>query len=219
MKNPNIYRAENGLWATSVELVQFDPELTSPRQTELVDLKAADEDVDFFVAAVSTPDGTFPPYLDTKLVVIVGNNALKPTKPTDPTYVSDHLVILPKPKENNWTIKCESGAVPYTMCATAFHNATASGSSPGAPPPKPRIRCRFCKTTAKALAMAIAGAATASVVPTALVVAVGAFLGFTVVPATSVVIAGGATAFITSCFGDSVDVIMEKLCAHGGLCP
>jgi len=96
------------------------------------------------------------------------------------------------------------------VSAFAFHPVAAS-SIIAAHPPTPSFRCRICKTTAKALALAIVAAAGAAILPAALLASVSAFLGGV----------GGlaAGAFINSVIGDTVDVVAEKLCMAVSLCP
>lgn len=221
----HVYTAIAPRWATSLELVSVEPTEGSVERHELVASNSEDDTL-FFLAALSPVDGETG-LVDAKLKVLDALHSFGPLAPTffqDRVFISDTLVIIPQPFDRyQWELEITEGVTPYAVHAMAFHPSSAARSvvTPIGPV-KRTLKCGICKSTAKALAVAIAAGLTYSIVPTALLSSVAAFLGASVSTAPSPIAAGGsaaAAAFVASCFGDTVTVIAEKLCLAVGLCP
>ena len=206
-----VYASTVPDWATEVELVVHEPENKQR-------IKAADFDLRseaallFLVATISTPNGLFPQFLDARLEIIDPNGTPYHRAPPPGAFasVSPGIVIIDSPVRGIWKIAAVSGVIPYAVTAMGFHPEVPPNSSPspgvsGASP----FKCRACKATAKALALAIVAAAMLPALPTALIVAVSTYLGVGAVI---------AAAFISSVLGDTASVIAEKLCQWVGLC-
>lgn len=208
-----IYRAVDNDWATHMELVINEPDVGS---TEYVDLETrTDHPIEFLIATVSTPEGRCPAYLDAEIEILDSNGLpFPPAAYGAVSYVASppRLFVFNQPPGRSWSIRAKGNSVPFAVSAMAFHPSPAlstrakrAATVAGLP-----LRCRLCKSTAKALALAIVAVAGAAAIPAALVAAVASFLGLALV---------GALAFINSVLGDAADVIAEKLCKLVGLCP
>jgi hypothetical protein len=210
MANIQIYRSADDEWATSAEIV-----LNEPIPGDKANLNLGIESkhkVQFVVFVASTPEGRIPPYLDSKLTILDSNlHALALSSHSPDNYLStdQRLAILVKPSGRSWTASIEQTNIPVSVSAMALH-PTASRPTAGSVTASPPLRCRVCKSTAKALALAIVAAAAMVAMPAALIAAVAAFLG---------VAAVAAAAFINSVLGDTAAVIADKLCTAVGLCP
>lgn len=169
------------------------------------------EPVRFFVAALSTPNGLFPPFLDAELRLTDPARITQDNWPSDPdTFVSSRLVIVNNAIPGTWRVSAISGVIPYAVTAMGFHPQIGPSSPPSpGPSGSSPFKCRACKTTSKALALAIVAAATLPALPAALIASVAAYLGVGWVI---------AAAFISSVLGDTADMIAEKLCKRVHLC-
>jgi hypothetical protein len=128
------------------------------------------------------------------------------------------LFIFNEPTRSNWRISISESSVPIALNLMAFHPNEEFRSGFRWRVRRLRalyfwepsnFKCRACKITAKALALAIVAAATLPALPSALIATVAAYLGVA-----SIV----AAQFITSVIGDAVDIITEKLCRLVGMC-
>jgi hypothetical protein len=167
----------------------------------------------FLIAVLSTPNGLFPPFLDASIQLTDPHQlTFKDSTATSDMFMSPdaRLLIIHNPETGDWKVNAVDGVLPYAVTVMAFHPAELRNSppSPGPTGGSP-FKCRACKITAKGLALAIVAAATLSALPSALIAAVGVFLGV------GKIFAG---AFIMSVIGDTADVIAEKLCKKVGLC-
>ena len=205
------YHASDDEYATSTEVVVNDPVANADINLSLS--VESGPPSKFVVFATSTPSGQYAPYIDAKIEILNNNLVPLPLSSQSATdYISpdEKIAILVNPQGHSWRVSIKQGVVPFAVSAFAFHPMAAS-SIVAAHPPAPRFRCRVCKTTAKALALAIVAAAGAAVLPAALLASVGAFLGG--------IGALAAGAFINSVIGDTADVVAEKLCMAVRLCP
>jgi hypothetical protein len=198
-------------FATSLELVSNEPtgsifewlQLTEPPQ--------------FVVAALTLPNGQQPPWNLGQLELKNNNTAFVQPQNDEQTYVDQrgNLVIVNSTSaaDLSWSINVYPAIPPLPMAVNvmAFHGSliAAAPPAPAVVVPGPTFRCRGCKVTAKALALAIVAAATLPAIPAALIAAVAAYLGVSAVI---------AAAFIGSLIGDTADLIAEKLCKKIGLC-
>ena len=209
---PEVYASTVPDWATQLELVVQEPE--DSKSIKPVDFDVRPESsLLFIVATVSTPNGLFPPFLDAQLSLIDPNgdvHHLAPKLPGAFASIKPGLVVIEHPPRGIWHLSAMSGVVPYAVTAMGFHPQVPPNSppSPGPGGASP-FKCRACKTTAKALALAIVAATALATLPAALIGAVAAFLGVGKVI---------AAAFIASVLGDSASVIAERLCVKVGLC-
>jgi hypothetical protein len=210
MNTVEHYTASVPDWASSAEFVVHDPK----GDYDLGKFSVREKGQTLFlVAVVSTPNGLFPSFLDSSIQLTDPYNSIR-NEPHDNEieFVSSdrRLIVINHPKSTEWSILAKGNIVPYSVSLMAFHPAIPPKSppSPGPTAGSP-FKCRACKTTTKALALAIVAAATLPALPSALIAAVSAYLG------ASVVI---AAAFISSVLGDTADVIAEKLCKRVGLC-
>jgi hypothetical protein len=206
------YRSSVPDWATQLELVVHEPQTTQVQQVEF----QIDPEYEplFLVSVVTMPSGQFPPFLDAQLNLTQPQGYLVPVASTAAQYVAQsptRLIVIDRPARGTWKISASGTDFPYAVTTMVFHPAIpqSSAPSPGTTAASP-FKCRACKTTAKALALAIVAAATLQAFPAALIAAVAHFLG-----ATAIV----ATAFISAVIKDTVDVIAEKLCRWVLLCP
>ncbi len=211
VNTPEVYVSTVPDWATQLELVVHEPD-GSPIRTVEFDVRP-EFPVEFLLATLSTPNGLFPPYLDATLSLVDPNgNPLNTPTVRPGTFISSKpgMVILESPVRGLWQLSAVSGVVPYAVTAMAFHPQVPPNSppSPGPSGASP-FKCRACKITAKALALAIVAAAALPALPATLIAAVSAYLG---------VKAFIAAAFISSVLGDTADIIAEKLCKRVGLC-
>lgn len=201
-------------WASHIELVVHEPETAPLPHTEFP--VRSEHPVLFLLAVIATHEGQVPPFLDAELQLLdPSGRAIAPSRRgTSNDFVSSplRLAILDRPKVGTWNLSAIGGVVPYSVSAMAFHPspmlALAAGAASGGT--TPRVKCRACKTTAKALAISIVAAATLASLPSALIAAVATYLG---VPLAV------AAAFIASVLGDTAAAIAEKLCTKVGLCP
>lgn len=202
-------------WASQFELVVHEP---NPAQPEYIDFHFLPQfETQFIVVAASTPNGRCPSFLDAQIEIYDPNgNPLSPVPPIPRrddqfVYSSSRLIVVNKPiVAGYWKISTHSGIVPYAVTAMAFHPQVPPNSppSPGPSGASP-FKCRACKTTAKALSLAIVAAATLPALPAALLASISTYLG----ASTAI-----AVAFVTSVLNDTADVIAEKLCKSVGLC-
>lgn len=210
MPNLQLYRAADNDWATHVEMVINEPVKGREESVELP--TQTDNPVRFVLAIVSTPEGLVPADLDAGVLILDRNGRSISSYNAPGNFISapSRLVIFNEPDDRIWQISTY-GSVPYAVSAMAFHPAdsTLSQRASAALQTVP-LKCRVCKSTAKALALAIVAVASYPAVPAALIAAVASFLG---------VAAMAAAAFINSVLGDVVSVIAEKLCRMAGLCP
>lgn len=200
------YRTEVPGWATSLELVQVVPD----DHEEVLKLKFEDSPT-FVVATLTLPGGERPPWDLGRIVLESGDARWSEPLDDERRYVNERrtLCIVNRPNSDEWSIGVEPrGPVPVALNFMAFLRRDHNGNPPS-PPPPPQWRCRGCKITVKALALAIAAAAMLPALPSALIAAVASYLGV------GHLVAG---AFITSVLGDTVDIIAEKLCKLVGLC-
>jgi hypothetical protein len=210
MANQQLYQAADADWASSAELVVNEP--VKNHHTNLRLTPETSNPVQFVIFAASTPNGQVPSDLDTKLKILDSNLVLIPSSSQSPdSFLSndERVAILVNPAGNSWTASIQQGQLPFGVTGIAFHPPTSAPPGPSATPP--RFRCRVCKSTAKALALAIVAAAGMAALPAALITSVSLFLGG--------VGAVAATTFINNVLGDTAAVVAEKLCTAVGLCP
>jgi hypothetical protein len=210
MANLQTYRAADNDWATHVEMVVNEPEVGREEGIEL--LTRTENPIHFVLAIVSTPEGLVPPDLNAGVLILDRNGQSISSYNAPGNFINApaKLVIFNEPDDRIWQISTY-GSVPYAVSAMAFHPAASTLSQrAGASFPAVPLKCRVCKSTAKALALAIVAVVTYPAIPAALIAAVASFLG---------VAALAAAAFINSVLGDVVSVIAEKLCRTAGLCP
>lgn len=210
MANMQLYYVTDADWASSSEMVVNDPERGQAANLRL-NVESRNP-VQFVLFVASTPDGKVSSNLDTRLALLDSNLIAVSERPQDSDiFVSDdrRVAILVNPHGQSWTASIEQGLSPFAVNGLAFHPSVSALPRVGGPPP--RGRCRVCKSTAKALALAIVAAAGFTVAPAALIASVSLFLGGVGVAA--------AAAFLTSVLGDTADVIANKLCERVGLCP
>jgi hypothetical protein len=210
MANLQTYRADDNDWATHVEMVVNEPEAGREEGIEL--LTQTENPIRFVLATISTPEGLVPHELDAGVLILDRNGrSIPPSGAPGSNFIAPgKLMIFNTPEDRTWQISTY-GSIPYAVSAMAFHPAAAILSlRAGASLPAAPLKCRVCKSTAKALALAIVAVATYPAIPAALIAAVASFLG---------VAALAAAAFINSVLGDVVSVIAEKLCRTAGLCP
>lgn len=195
-------------WATSLEVVAETPREGSDR----IDF-AVEEEALFLVVVASLPNGSRPSWLDARIDTDDLPKEVRPGADTENGFVDKDrgLIVLQRPHPGNWRFGISStGRTPFAVNLMAFHPVGPSLSSPSqATRPWQSVRCRACKMTAKALALAIVAAAALPALPQALLAAVASFLGVGVAI---------AAAFIGSVIGDTADIIAEKLCRKVGLC-
>lgn len=204
MPNLQFYSAIDNDWATHIEMVVGAPE---PGREEGVELLCRSENpIRFVLATVSTPEGTVGPHLDAG-IALLDRNGRPLADNAGENFSSSQLVIFNQPSDRTWLVTSR-GAMPYEVCAMAFHPSAAMMA--GVSVPATPLKCRICKSTAKALALAIVAAASYPAIPAALISAVAAFLGAATL---------AAAAFINSVLGDVASVIAQKLCHAVGLCP
>lgn len=204
MRNLQTYSAVDNDWATHIEMVVNEPEAEREEGLEL--LCRSENPIRFVLATVSMPEGIVVTDMDTR-IAILDRNGRAIDDASGENLVSPKLVIFNEPSDRSWLVTAY-GAMPYAVCAMAFHPPPAGQvvSAPSAPP----LKCRICKSTAKALALAIVAGASYPAIPAALIAAVAAFLGAAAL---------AAATFINSVLGDIASVIAEKLCCAVGLCP
>lgn len=212
VNTPEVYTSLVPDWASHIELVVHEPD---GRFIRPVEFKIETEfEIEFIVATLSTPNGYFPPYLDASFELVDPNhNSYSPSRavPRGFSSAKPALIFLDKPQSRGtWQIGAESGVIPYAVTVMAFHPQVPPHSppSPGPSAASP-FKCRACKITAKALALAIVAAATLPALPASLIAAVATYLGVGAVV---------AAAFIGSVIGDTADIVSEKLCKKVGLC-
>ena len=206
MYNVDTYKTIIPTWASSVEMVA-----DVPFKGEMHEKLIVPDNADFIVAVASLPNGARPAWLDIKMSLRdPKENFYNEPINNDEWFSSEDndLVVLNSPNHGNWAIELYStGSAPFAVNFLAFHPLIkpASPPSPGVP-----FKCRACKTTAKALALAIVAASTLPAIPAAFIATVASFLGVTVVI---------AAAFIGSVISDTADLVTEKLCKYVGICP
>lgn len=210
MADRQYYLASDDSWATASEVVINDPVagggFNLPLRVE------PHVQVEFAVFAISTSTGKWAPFVDAALTILDENLNTLPLSAESPTaFLSpdSRVAILIKPPSRSWYASISEGTVPFAVATCAFHQAAAPDSQTFST--IPRTRCRLCKMTAKALALAIVASVGAAALPAALLSAVAAYLGGIGTVA--------AAAFINSVIGDAVDEVAEKLCIAVSLCP
>ncbi|MCH7502566.1 MAG: hypothetical protein IIA10_04350 [Proteobacteria bacterium] len=166
-----------------------------------------ESDNSFIIAVLTTPDGKSVDFLDAHLDIVAPNGEQfeTGTYPNEERlFLSEqkHLFVLNQPQRGDWTVSAQGGLLPFALNIFVF-----IGRGPS--PPSPPVRCRVCKSMAKALALALVAAATLPSLPAALIAVVAKFLGATIVVAAT---------FISSVVGDVADVIAKKLCKIIGMC-
>jgi hypothetical protein len=203
------YRIEIPGFATSLELVNNVP--AEPIK-ESINFR---DNTLFLVATLTLPNGQQPPW-DLGRLELNGEDYFQKPADNKDVYANDRgtvvIVNRSSPARSTWTIQVTPGTLPLPVAVNlmAFHGHVGAGSSPIPPPPSgSTFKCRGCKITAKALALAIVAAAALAAIPAALIAAVAAYLGV------GAIVAG---AFIGSVIGDTADVIAEKLCKGLGMC-
>ena len=210
MADCQIYHANDDSWATAAEVVVNDPVAGNKLNLRLwVEAQISSQIVIF---AASTPAGQWASFTDTKLEILDNDlRSLHLNSESATEYISadERVAILINPSGRSWIASITEGLEPFSVSALALHPAApAAGTNFSA---GPRTRCRICKTTAKALGVAIVATAGAFALPAALLAAVSTFLGG--------VGAIAAAAFINSVVGDTADMVAQKLCMAVGLCP
>ena len=210
INTPEIYTSTDPDWASHIELVVHEPD-ESPIAP--VPFSLDGDSLKFLVATISTPNGLFPPFLDAKLRLSdPRGRTYQQTISSPEIFVSTSpaLVVIDNPMRGEWELSAESGIVPYAVTAMGFHPSIQSSSPPSpGPSGSSPFKCKACKITAKALALAIVAAASLQALPAALIASVAAYLGV----GTAI-----AIAFISSVLGDTADMIAEKLCKRVKLC-
>lgn len=203
-------------WATSLQAVESVSEGERERSFE-VDLA---QPAQFVIASLTLAGGKLSPWPIGRVSLHADGGTWYKYHDDEHQYVDERstLIVLNRMPHKHWRIEFKAGSeLPVELNFMAFHRAVIGGSgsplvSPaaGASLPPPSGYCRPCKITTKALAMAIAVAATLPALPAALITAVASYLGVKAVV---------AAAFIASVLGDTTDIIAEKLCVRVGLCP
>ncbi len=195
-------------FATSLEMVNDEPKESFEETIELA------EGAEFLVATLTLPNGQQPPW-DLGRLELRGARYYSEQLDNDAVYINQRgsIAVLNEPQGQTWTVRYSPGPIvlPVAVNFMAFHRRS-HGSSPRILPATSAgstFKCRSCKITAKALALAIVAAAALPAIPAALIAAVAAYLGVGTVI---------AAAFIGSVIGDTADIIAEKLCKKIGLC-
>lgn len=168
------------------------------------------EEDKFLIVALSSLDGDYAPK-EAKFRLSGPNGySLEPVN-DDTAFISTNgqVAVYNSPSAGVWQIDYEYLPDPYSIHIMTFHpSPTAMGGLLS------RHKCSICKTTTKALALAIfAGLAvygSATALPAALLAAVAQYLGL--------VVSAAVTAFINSLTNDAVDTIARKLCERVNLC-
>ena len=205
------YRVGMPGFATSLELVANEP------GESIFDSVQLREPAQFVVAALTLPNGQQPVWDIGRLELKNSNTAFVQPQNDEQIYVDQRgsLVIVNDAgaADMYWSVYVvpANPPLPVAVNLMAFHGSlnTAAPPAPAIVVPGPTFKCRGCKMTAKALALAIVAAATLPAIPAALIAAVAAYLGVGAVI---------AAAFIGSVIGDTADIIAEKLCKKIGLC-
>lgn len=213
------YLSEVPWWATSLQAIET---VGQDEREQSLEVQLA-QPAQFVIATLTLAGGKLSPWPIGRLSLHAGGGAWYKYLEDDRQYVDERstLIILNRMPHTHWRIDLEARSeVPRELNFMAFHPVGIRGSGPppappvppaaGAPPPPPSGYCRPCKIMTKALALAIAAAATLPALPAALITAVASYLGVTVVV---------AAAFIGSVLGDTADIIAERLCMRVGLCP
>lgn len=207
MNQNNYIYTQYPNWATSHEYFVENPSDESPR----CEVQPSRRESGFLIATISTPEGHFPPFLDAELDFNI-DFAQQRLSNDENFYLSSDkkiLVIACPDLREPFLIEAKGEKIPYCLTVTHFHpDSSLIQSQIKSSPPVP-FRCKACKSTAKALALAIVAAAALPAIPSALITSVATFLGWGAVP---------AAAFIASVIGDTADAIAEKLCKKVGLC-
>lgn len=204
MNTIQTYTVTDPDWATGTEYVIHQPIQGFNRDlaTITVPHPTVPNQRPFLIAIMTTPYEQLAP-LDTRLLPTDPNLISYDQDTTNAIYLGLNQRLLIADTPGNWNLTTREGQFPYAVHTMLFHPTTAA--SPGT-----SGKCRVCKTTAKALALAIIAALTLSAIPSHVLLAVAAFLkGTTAI----------AAAFIGSIVGDTANVIAEKLCLQIGLCP
>ena len=197
-------------WATSLELIASEPEERFGEFPFLVP-----EGSKFVVATTSSAEGREPASGLVRLETKTPDEDLsEKTLENEQEFIHENrgLIVLNDPKAGRWNFAVRSELnEPYAISLMAFHPSgqKLANASSGSSTPTP-WKCRACKSTAKALALAIVATATFPAIPQALITAVSTFLGG--------MSAAAVGAFISSLLGDTADVIAEKLCQKVNLC-
>ena len=169
----------------------------------------------FVLATLTLPNGQQPAWDLGRLELKNNNSAFVEPQNDEQTYVDPrgNLVIVngKYAADSYWSVYVAptNPPLPVAVNIMAFHGNLNAAAPPAIVVPGPTLRCRGCKITAKALALAIVAAAALPALPAALIAAVAAYLGVGAVI---------AAAFIGSVIGDTADIIAEKLCKKIGLC-
>jgi hypothetical protein len=213
----DVYTVRIADWAYAMEI-------TSPRPTDGVHEGefVVEKGTEGLVAAVSQNDAgdpISPEDLDLQIIDPRGHSVDSTETDTLYTVARDYegyrqvsLLVMVNPPAGPWKVSLKShGRTPFFVYLSVFGARTnvPGAVSSSTAPAIPRPRCRVCKITARALALAIIAAATLPALPHALIAAVAAYLGVATVV---------AAAFISSVLGDTTNVIAEKLCRAVRLC-
>jgi hypothetical protein len=219
MSNFDIYSLQLADWAYAMEIASPTPTGDSYEGQILVEKESSS----LVIAVCQNDEGDLVAANDLELQV--SDPASRVIEATDTKdlyavvleyegYRQLSLLLVTDPPAGTWRISLKShGGTPFFVNVSVFGSRTTvpNPRTPTVPgtPSAPRLRCRVCKTTAKALALAIIAAAALPALPHALIGAVAGYLGVG-----SVV----AAAFIASVLGDTANEISEKLCRAIRLC-
>src|SRR5664279_4828664 len=196
-------------FASSIELISNDPRESISGSFQF------EEASKFLIATLSLPNGQQPAWDLGRLELKNNDAAFVEPQNDERLYVNTQgsiVIVNGESAENSyWSVNVNPGsqALPVAVNLMAFHGGVNAAAPSATVAAAPTFRCRGCKMTAKALALAIVAAAALPAIPAALISAVATYLGV------GAVIAG---AFISSVIGDTVDIIAEKLCKKIGLC-
>jgi hypothetical protein len=202
MSSIQTYTVTDPDWATGTEYVIHQPKPGYDRDLASITIPPAPlpDQQPFLTAIITTPYEQLAP-LDTRLSPTDPKGIRYDQDTSNPLYLGINQRLLIATTPGTWQLTTREGQFPYAVHTMLFHPATTT---------PPSGKCRVCKITAKALALAIVAALTLATIPHHLLLAVAAFLK--VGPAV-------AAAFIASVVGDTASTIAEKLCTQIGLCP
>ena len=168
MSDTQIYRARDSNFATYTEIVENDPVL-GDTQSVMVDVES-DGSVQWILAVVSTPEGHVPSYLDADIEVRDKNGKVldRYAYSVADSFIASppRIILLSKPQDRDWSIKINSGTIPFSVSVLVYHPTFAINFA--SPPP---FKCRICISTSKALAVAIVAAVALPAIPAAVLAA------------------------------------------------